>query len=119
LKLLLDEMCPPAVAEQLRERRRDVEAVAEHSELRALADVDLFAVAQQERRAVVTENIDDFSAIADDYDRRGQPHHGLVFVNPRGWFRGDPRTIGRMVTTLGELLDEHQEESPTSLRRWL
>ncbi len=119
LKLLLDEMYPPAIAEQLRRRGHDVDAVAARGELRTLADLDVFATAQREQRAVVTENIDDFSQIADSHDQRGDPHHGLVLVNPGRYSRGNPRTIGRMVTALAQLLGEQPGTAPTSLRHWL
>ena len=119
LKLLLDEMYPPAIAEQLRRRGRDVDAVAARGELRMLADLDIFATAQREQRAVVTENVADFSAIADSHDQRGEAHHGLVLVNPRRHPRGNQRTIGRMVTALERLLGEQPDTAPTSLRHWL
>lgn len=119
LKLLVDEMYPPAIAEQLRDRGHDVEAVTEHAELRALADTDIFALAQQEQRAVVTENIDDFSIIANGCDQRGQAHHGLVLVPAGSHPRGSPETIGRMITELDRLLGEHPETTPTSARHWL
>lgn len=119
LKLLVDEMYPPAIAEQLRARGHDVEAVTARPELRSLADTDLFALAQEERRAVVTENIADFAAIADTYDQRGQAHFGLVLVAPGGYPRGRPGTIGRMVTALDSSLREHAGAKPTSLRLWL
>jgi hypothetical protein len=119
LKLLFDEMYPPAIAEQLCGRGHDVEGVTDRPELRALSDEELFGLALQERRAIVTENVDDFSVIADGYDRRGQLHHGIVFVNPGRFFRGDPRTIGRMVTALHDLLAKHASEEPASLRHWL
>ena len=119
MRLLLDEMYPPVIAEQLRRRGHDADAVAARAELRALSDADLFACAQQERRVVVTENIDDFSAIANGHDQRGQAHHGLVLVHPRSYPRGEERTIGRMVTALDELLDEYPEGDATSLRHWL
>jgi Domain of unknown function (DUF5615) len=119
LKLLLDEMYPPAIAEQLRERSRDADAVTERAELRALEDTAIFALAQQEQRAIVTENIDDFSVIADGYDQRSQAHFGLVLVPPSSYPRGSPATIGRMVTALDQLLEEHSKTTPTSLRYWL
>jgi hypothetical protein len=119
LRLLLDEMYPPAIAEQLRRGGHDAEAVVARPELRMLADPDVFAIAQRERCAVVTENIDDFSRIADSQDHLGEVHHGLVFVNPRSYPRGNPRTIGRMVTALGGLLGRHPMDEPTSLRHWL
>jgi hypothetical protein len=119
LKLLIDEMYPPAIAKQLRDRKHHAEAVTERPELRARADTEIFAVAQQEQRAVVTENIDDFSAIANGYDHRGQAHYGLVLVAPGSYPRGREETIGRMVTELDRLLDEHPEKTPMSLRLWL
>jgi Domain of unknown function (DUF5615) len=119
LRLLLDEMYPPAIAEQLHARGHDVDAVTARPELRALPDEELFGVAQQEQRAVVTENIADFSPIADRHDERGRAHHGLILVNPAKHPRGDPRTIGRLVTGLDDLLRAHPSEAPMSLRHWL
>lgn len=119
MKLVLDEMYPPAIAEQLRARGHDVDAVTGRSELRALADTDLFALAQTEQRAVVTENIPDFSVIADDYDQRSRAHHGLILVVPGNYPRDNPRTIGRMVTALEKLLGERPDTTPHSLRHWL
>jgi hypothetical protein len=119
LKLLIDEMYPPSIAEQLRDRGGDAEAVTERPELRALADTHLFALAQQEQRTVVTENIDDFSVIAGNYDQRSQPHFGLVLVPHSSYPRSSTATIGRMVAELDRLLGEHPEQTPTSLRHWL
>jgi predicted nuclease of predicted toxin-antitoxin system len=119
LRLLLDEMYPAAIAEQLRARGHDVDAVTARAELRALPDPDLFEVAQQEGRAVVTENIGDFSAIADATDQRGTPHHGLVLVDPAKYPRGNRRTVGRLVTQLDRLPDDHRGDAATSSRHWL
>jgi predicted nuclease of predicted toxin-antitoxin system len=69
VKLRLDEMYSHVIAEQLRARGHDADAVVEHAELRGLADTDIFALAQTEQRTVVTENIPDFSDIATDYGR--------------------------------------------------
>ncbi len=119
LRLLLDEMYPQAIAEQLRRGNHDVDAVTERGELRTLPDQEIFATAQQEQRAVVTENVADFARIADEHDRRGHPHYGLILVDPGKYQRGDPRTIGRMVTALGKLLGEHRQDLATSLRHWI
>lgn len=112
-------MYPPAIAEQLGLRGHDAAAVAARGELRALSDPDLFATAQDERRAIATENISDFTSIADAYDQRGQLHYGLVLVDPGKYPRGEKRTIGRMVTAIDSMLREHPGEEPTSLRSWL
>lgn len=119
MKLLVDEMYTPAIAEQLRERERDTEAVTERRELRALIDSDLFELAQAEQRTVVTEDVADFSVIADDYDLRARSHFGLILVPSGAYPRGSPGTIGRMVTALDRLLDEHPGEAATSIRHWL
>lgn len=119
MKLLIDEMYSSAIAAQLRDRGHGAEAVTERAELRALPDADLFALAQQEQRALVTENIDDFSVIANGYDQRGIAHFGLVLVPRAGYPRGSDRTIGRMTAALDQLLGEHPEDTPTSLRQWL
>jgi hypothetical protein len=119
LRLLVDEMYPPAIAEQLRERDRDAGAVTERPELRALPDTDLFVLAQTEQRTVVTEDVADFSVIADDYDLRGQSHFGLVLVPSGVYPRGSPATIGRMVAALDRLLSEHPGNTAASSRYWL
>jgi hypothetical protein len=118
LRLLLDEMYPPSIATHLRTRGHEVVAVTARPELRALPDDSVFATTQQERRAVVTENIGDFSAIADAADRRGHAHHGLILIDPAKYPRGNPRTIGRLVTELDRLLNAHRGDEPTSLRAW-
>ncbi len=119
MRLLVDEMYPPAVADQLRRRGHDVSAVTERSELRAFDDRQVFSVAQQERRAVVTENVVDFVPLADAIDQRGGRHHGLVLVSPANYPRGRQHTLGQLVRALDSLLREHPEEEPTGFRHWL
>ncbi len=112
-------MYPAVVAEQLRHRGHDVSAMIERMELRSLADSALFALAQQERRAIVTENVVDFVSLADAADQRGQPHHGLILIDPAKFPRGSRRTIGRLVTELGAVLDTYVDDKPKSVRHWL
>ncbi|MHB1468368.1 MAG: DUF5615 family PIN-like protein [Solirubrobacteraceae bacterium] len=119
MKLLIDEMYPPVIAEQLRARSHDVEAVTERIEIRALSDTELFALAQQERRTIVTENIDDYCLIADGFDRGGEAHYGLVLVPPAKYPRGEEATIGRAVAALHALLRSRPETLATSPRHWL
>ena len=119
MRLLIDEMYPPSIAEQLRDRAHDVTAVTERIELRSLSDANLFALAQQEGRAVVTENVADFVPLADAADHRGEAHHGLVLVDPAKYPRGGGRTIGRLVRALDQMLAAHPMAEPTSARLWL
>jgi predicted nuclease of predicted toxin-antitoxin system len=104
VKLLLDEMWPPNVAEELCRRGHDVAAVAQRSDLRGLPDAAVFAAAQREQRAVVTENAADYRWLAADEIRRGRRHHGLILTTNRRFPRHNPRTAGRLVTTLNRLL---------------
>jgi Domain of unknown function (DUF5615) len=117
LRLLLDEMYSPAIA--ARRRGHDAEAVVARSDLRTRSDPDIFAAAQAERRAVVTENIRDFVPLADERDKRGAGHFGLVLVPEAAFPRRDPRTIGRMVHTLDALARRFPDDDPTGPRLWL
>lgn len=102
MKLLLDEMLPAAIAYQLRGRGHDTDAVAERPELRGLADPDLFAHAQQEARAIVTYNRDDFLALDRSYRDQGRGHHGIVILNPNRFPQGPP-TTGPLIASLDAL----------------
>jgi predicted nuclease of predicted toxin-antitoxin system len=118
LKLLLDEMWPAAVAEELRLAGHDVVAVVERSALMASPDATIFRVAIEEERALVTED-PDYRRIAETWYERGQGHSGLVFTTNRTFPRADPRTVGRLVSALAMLLesDENLKNSEHWLRR--
>lgn len=100
-------------------RGHDVIAVTERSELCSLHDASVFAAAQRERRAVVTENVADFIPLANETDRRGEPHYGLVLVDPSRYPRGARRTLGQMVTELEKMLGAYATDEPSGLRHWL
>ncbi len=102
MKLLLDEMLPPTIAEQLRNRGHDADTVAEHPELRGLPDPELFAHAQEEARTIVTYNRDDFLALDRGYRHQGRSHHGIVILNPNRFPQG-PQTTGPLVASLDTL----------------
>jgi hypothetical protein len=112
-------MYPTSIAEQLRARGHDVDAVTGRPELRGLPDDAVFAAAQDEHRAVVTENVRDFSALANAADQRGHAYHGLVLVDPAKYPRGNRRTIGHLVRRLDVLLTEHRGNDAMSSRHWL
>ena len=103
MKLLLDEMLSAVVAEQLRGRERDVEAVSERRELRGLTDHDLFEYAQTAERSLVTYNRDDFLELDRQYRGENRRHCGIVILNPRRFPQG-PVSIGPLVTLLDRLI---------------
>lgn len=108
MKLLLDEMYPPAVAEQLRARGHDVVSVhdPDYRRLEGAPDEEIFAAALVEERALVTENVPDFRRLEADALARGEAHATLVFTSNRQFPRGERGTIGRLVEALDELLTE-------------
>ncbi len=108
MKLLLDEMWTPTIASELRQRDFDVIAINEpaHADRYAGATDDaVFARAQSERRAVVTDNIADFEAARRSWESRGRPHHGLVYaLSPPFNRHHGPAVIGQMVKALASFL---------------
>lgn len=106
MKLLLDEQISGKVAERLRDRGHDVTAAIDDPSLRGLSDPDLFEVAQQQGRVLVTYNRLDF-----EYAETNREHHGLVIVHP---MRFPSWELTRLVAALESLL-----EGPTLGRGFL
>src|SRR5437762_13027670 len=92
------------IAVQLRRRGHDVVAVTERLDLRGQPDAIVFAAAQEEERAVVTENVSDYRPLAAYWIEQGRTHAGLILTSNRRFPRHDPRTTGRLVASLDELL---------------
>ena len=108
MKLLIDEMFPAALAEQLRARGHDAVSVhdADRANLQGAPDAEVFAVAADEARAVVTENVPDFRRLELAVLAAGEATPTLVFTTNRQFPRGHPRTLGRLVAALDALLRE-------------
>ncbi len=108
MKLLLEEMYPATVAEQLRARGHDAVSVhdPDYRRLEGAPDEEVFATAVAEERALVTENVPDFRRLETEALARGESHAGLVFTTNRQFPRGDPATIGQLVLALDALLAE-------------
>lgn len=109
MKLLLDEMWPPALAGALRERGHDVVAVAELPELRGRPDETIFKEAHRQGRVIVTENVLDFRPLAATAARAGRTYPGFIFTSNRAFPRASRRTAGRLVLALDALLDTKEE----------
>jgi predicted nuclease of predicted toxin-antitoxin system len=104
VKLLLDEMWPPSIAVQLRQRGHDVVAVAERPELMGQTDDAVWAAAQADGWVVVTENVVDYRPLAAEDLRQGRSHCGLILTSNQRVPRHRPGTIGRLVVALDELV---------------
>lgn len=109
MRLLLDEMLPPAVAEALRDRGHEVSAVAERRELRGSSDRAIFERGLVEERAIVTQNVADFRMLATEARRAGREAPLLLFTSSRAWPRGSSHPIGRLVEALDALLREYAD----------
>ena len=92
MKLLLDEMHSPRVADALRSQGWDAIAVAAESTLRGRPDTELFEFAIETGRVIVTEDSGGFIRLANLGSVEGKPHYGLI-ITSRSRF---PPRIGRL-----------------------
>ena len=118
VRLLLDEMHSPTVAETLRAEGHDVVAVAAVPGLRSVADEDLLGYAAAEGFVVVTENVVDFAAIAARWVTEDRAHAGLVFTSPKRFNRATRAYPGNLVVALRALLTERPDVG-SSVTWWL
>jgi predicted nuclease of predicted toxin-antitoxin system len=79
LKLLLDEMYPPALAEALRASGIVAFTVGERG-LAGRSDSDVLAAAVEDGYVVLTENVADFAPIAAEHLTAGRHHSGLLIA---------------------------------------
>ena len=99
-------MLSPAIVRELRERRHDVRAVAEHSGWAALSDPEMMALARTESRAIVTSNLRDYRPMHADAITPGGPgHFGMVFMP--GSYRRTKADTGRIISALEAKLTEY------------
>lgn len=104
MRLLLDEMLSRAIAQRLREKGHDVEAVNGNPEHQQLSDPEVLDLARSQGRAVVTNNLVDFRPLHNEAIAPGGPgHHGIVFVPSN--FRRTKADTGRIVAALEEKLE--------------
>src|SRR5919198_634952 len=97
-------MYDPEIANQLRGRGHDVVAASGDPSLSSLRDPEIFAAAQAEQRAVVTENVPDFLRLDELYRRQRRAHYGLILTTDRRFSRSSPRSLGRLVLALDAFL---------------
>ncbi len=110
MRLLLDEMISPRTARELREAGHDVQAIKrDRPELSGKSDHELVRCMATERRAIVTNDVGDFTMIHEQLLAAGQEHYGMVFTDDATM----PRTkdaIPQWVQALTELLAAHPRE---------
>jgi hypothetical protein len=102
-------MWTPTIAVELRKREVDAIAITEapHAVRYAgVSDDEVFARAQEDGRAIVTDNVADYEKARRDWETRGRTHHGVVYAldPPFNRHRGDA-VIGAMVRALAHFLE--------------
>jgi hypothetical protein len=106
VRLLLDEMHAPSIADALTRDNHDVVAVAAAPELRGLADAVLLDHVAAADRALVTENVADYALLATQGASQGKPHAGLILTNPKRFNRASLAYPGNLIAALRRFLDD-------------
>jgi predicted nuclease of predicted toxin-antitoxin system len=119
LKLLVDEMYDPEIAEALRALGHDVVHASERAESKSAGDETIFSIAQDERRVIVTNNVRDFMPIVNRALQGDAVFHGIVLTNDKSLPRTKSNT-GTIATLLHALLTQQAEDEalPPSIH-WL
>ena len=103
MKLALDNHYAPAIAAKLRERGHDAVAAIERG-WDALEDEGLLEACAAEGRALMSNDVADFSNIVRVWASDGRSHAGVIFTSDSSMPRSRA-TIGRFVTALDRLLE--------------
>jgi hypothetical protein len=109
VRVALDHHYSHLIAAQLRDRGHDVIAVYERRWHQA-SDEELLDRCTAEDRALLTNNVGDFVAIAQRWAAEGRHHAGLVFTSDVSLPR-TCETIGTYVELLEALPREHAGET--------
>jgi hypothetical protein len=119
VRLCLDEHYSPQIAAGLRDLGREVASVKERPELESLGDSELLAVMHSERRAVLTENVQDFAPIIRQIAAEGRDHFGIVYSSLSSMPRSRD-TIGMFIDSLSELMERFPgDEDFLNRTEWL
>lgn len=110
MKLLIDEMYLPVIAERLRTAGHDAVSVVDQSDLVGQHDLEIWRFAVAHRRAVVTENAADFLAISKKASTVGEASPSLIITSNRS-FPGHPHSfIGRAMRAFAAFCDDHPDD---------
>lgn len=99
MRVLLDEMIGPRVAEALREAGVDAVGVVERTDLRGLADEAVLQFATEDGRVIVTRNIADFARLDQQWLAQGRQHRGLLMVSEQA-FPQNRNLVGALTRAL-------------------
>ena len=106
VRVLLDEMYPPRLAELLCQLGHDVVAVVAEPEFVGAYDHTVLDAAAAQGRCVVTENVRDFAVLVGH-----MAHAGVLYVHGRRWSRG-PAGIQHLATALDKAISDGHLPEP-------
>lgn len=102
MKLLLDAQLSHLIAEELERRHHDVDAVTSRADIPDnTPDDQVLALAANEDRVVVTNNIKDFVPLAAQRINNGSGHAGLILI---------AATVPRTKASAGPLADALEQK---------
>jgi predicted nuclease of predicted toxin-antitoxin system len=108
VRLLIDEMYPPTVAEQLRKAGHDAVSVHDDANTPGLDDAAVCGLALSGGRAVVTENAADFLRMLRYLVAAGEQAPTLVITSNRSFPRHRASFTGQAVRALCAFCEAHQ-----------
>lgn len=115
MKLLLDEMYPPALADGLRKAGIEATTVTALA-LAGSSDAEVFAAAVAGGCVVLTENVGDFTRIAAEHSTAGHSHPGLLIaLSPR--FSRRPAGAKPLIDAIKAIADENLDDRVVYLQR--
>lgn len=118
MRLALDHQYSTRIAVQLRRHGHDVVAAIERG-WQETEDEPLLALCLEEQRALLTNNVADFTVIARRWSAEGHCHSGLIFTSDSTMARSR-HTIGRYVAALDALLEANPaDEALADQVHWL
>lgn len=114
IPLLLDEMFSDTIAQQLRARGHDVQAIVADPSLASVPDDQILSRAAATGQALVTANIKDFMPLDAQYRAAGQADAGLILVSAKTFPQNRSYTSA-VIIALATLLDEREQIEPSQI----
>jgi len=115
VRLLLDEMYGARLADALHAMGIDVTTVAERR-LSGTPDAEVFAAAVAMERALLTENVADFTRLAAEHGAAGGHHRGLVIALSSRFSRRPAGTVS-LVAAIQAVIHEQLDDRVVYLER--
>jgi hypothetical protein len=115
VKLLLDEMYPGKLVQELRNQGIDAITVAELG-MAGRSDADIFAAAKDGGFVLLSENVSDFVRLCGEHVSAGQ-HHSGVLIALSSRFSRPPAGYATIATAVAAVADDQLDDRVVYLER--